>query len=166
MDGTRFDSLVRRLHQTGSRRRALAALGGGVLAALGRRPARAQDVDWAATFAGRPPTRAPQATCATTTEDPGACIQGFCSFTCPEGIFGTAVCVQPVNRRGEPHGGSVCVGNAFCEPTPNCGPGFGGCGPGEVCVRTCCGGGSQCPPPSFPGCGVYKCAPRCTANND
>ncbi len=155
-----FDSLARDLARGDvSRRRFLRLLGGlggaAVLAAVGIRTASALEEDPLMTSGhtrselealARNPTPN-QAICARTDFPPPGevpCPLTFCSFTCPEGILGTATCLQPAYNRGRPRCAAVftCAGSVECTSNADCGP-------REFCARTCCPGG------------VGRCAPLC-----
>lgn len=151
-----FDSLARDLARGDvSRRRFLRLLGGlggaAGLAALGIRTAGAQAEGDPLMTSGHtrselealrrnpPPS---QAFCARTDVPPpgdGSCRLPFCSVTCPEGILGTAVCMQPAYNAGRPRCGAVfaCAEAAECTSDADCGP-------REFCARTCCPGVGRC----------------------
>ena len=158
-----FDSLARDLARGElSRRRflgLLGALGGAAgLAALGIRPASAQEEDSHLTNGhtrselealrrtGFPPN---QSFCARViVSEPAPCFLSICSVTCPEGFLGAAGCFQPANSNGRPRCGGIvsCDVAAVCETNADCGP-------REFCARTCC--------PGTPN----RCTPLCPENN-
>ncbi len=150
-----FDSLARDLARGDvSRRRFLGLLGGlggaAALAALGIRTAGAQEEEedplmisghtrsqLEALARNSPPN---QAICAQFPVPPGEpCFLDLCSTTCPEGLLGTAVCLQPAYNRGRPRCGAVFTCAEATECTSNA-----DCGPREFCARTCCPVPQQC----------------------
>ena len=156
-----FDSLARQLARGDiSRRRCLRLIGGlGAAAGLttlgvGRAIAQEDDpltisgqtVSQLRTLTERQPN--PQAFCARFPVPPGQpCFLDLCSTTCPEGLFGAAVCLQPAG------GGNPRCAAAFpCEGTTECST-AADCGPRQFCARTCC-----------PGSDLGRCATLCPEN--
>ena len=147
-----FDSLARDLARGDvSRRRFLRLLGGlggaAVLAAVGIRPASALEEDplmisghtrseLEALARNSPPN---QPICAKFPVPPGQqpCFLDLCSTTCPEGLFGAAICLQPAYDRGRPR----CAAAGPCEAFTECASNAD-CGPRKFCARTCCPGGA------------------------
>ena len=153
-----FDSLARDLARGDvSRRRFLRLLGGlggaAGLAALGIRTAGAQEGDPRTTTGHRRSeleaiarTRPNQAVCAQISPPHESCFLGFCSTTCPGGLFGLAACVPPIQGNGRPR----CAAVAACSEVEDC-TSDADCGPREFCAATCCP--------------VPKCVERCPENN-